>query len=240
MGDPDLKQVVAHSVEAGLRGSVVPFEDGRLSYNLGLYRTDLQNDIVFINSPVLGRAYFANVGQTRRQGADAGLQLTTGRWLASLNASFTAATFRTGFTEAAGSNPQADANGNITVRPGDRLPGIPAALLKLGVQYKITPDWTVGGTAVAQTGRYLFGDEANLTPQLPGFVVLNFNTSYQATPRIQIFGIVQNVTNQKYDTFGTFSPTASVFLAQAPNATNPRSYSPAAPVGGYVGLRITL
>lgn len=240
VGDPDLKQVIAHTVEAGVRGDVRPFEGGRLSYNLGLYHTDLQDDIVFVNSPVLGRAFFTNVGQTRRQGLDAGLQLKTDRLLAYVNYSYTDATFQTGFTEAAGSNPQADADGNVTVRRGGRLPGIPANLVKLGVQYKITDAWTVGGTAVAQSGTYLFGDEANLNPKLPAFVVLNLNTSYQVTPNIQIFGLLQNVTDQKYYSYGTFSPTGSLFLAQAPNATNPRSYSPAAPVGGFVGVRITL
>jgi hypothetical protein len=29
-----------------------------------------------------------------------------------------------------------------------------------------------------------------------------------------------------------------VFLAQAPNATNPRSYSIAAPIGGFGGVRV--
>ena len=163
------------------------------------------------------------------------MQLKTDRLLAYVNYSFTDATFQSGFVEAAGSNPQADANGNITIRPGNRLPGIPANLVKFGLQYKVTDAWTVGGTAVAQSGTYLFGDEANLNPKLPAYVVLNLNTSYQMTPHIQLFGLVQNVTDQKYYTYGTFSPITSVFLAQAPNATNPRSYSPAAPIGGFVG-----
>ena len=97
-----------------------------------------------------------------------------------------------------------------------------------------------GGTAVAQSGTYLFGDAANLNPKLPAYAVLNLNASCQVSPNIQLFGLVQNVTGQKYYTYGTFSPTGSVFLAEAPNATNPRSYSPAAPVGGFVGLRVTL
>ena len=59
------------------------------------------------------------------------------------------------------------------------------------------------------------------------------------TPHIQLFAEVDNVTNTRYYTFGTFSPTSSVFLAQAPNATNPRSYSIAAPIAGYAGLRVT-
>jgi hypothetical protein len=56
---------------------------------------------------------------------------------------------------------------------------------------------------------------------------------------LQLFANAVNVTNTKYYTFGTFSPTSSVFIAQAPGATNPRSYSPAAPVGAFGGIRVT-
>ena len=68
---------------------------------------------------------------------------------------------------------------------------------------------------------------------------MNLSTSYQLTPTVQFFASVENVTDAKYYTYGTFSPTSSVFLAQAPNATNPRAYSPAAPIGGFGGVRIT-
>ena len=238
-GDPNLKQVVAHSVEAGLRGTVRPTDDLRITYNLGLFHTTLDDDIAFVNSTTLNRAFFENIGQTRRQGVDAGVQLRTSRWLAYVNYSYTDATYQNGFVESAGSNPQADANGNLTIRPGSRLPGVPANQLKFGASYKVTDKWTVGATGIYQSGQYLFGDEANLTPRLPGFVTVNLNTQYQLTPNIQFFGLVENVNDAKYYTYGTFSPTSSVFLAQAPNATNPRSYSPAAPVGGFGGVRVT-
>ena len=117
----------------------------------------------------------------------------------------------------------------------DRLPGVPAHQGKLGLTYQFTDAWTISGVLIAQSSQYLFGDEANLTPPLPGFVTLNLSTSYQLTPHIQLFASVENVTDEKYYTFGTFSPTTSVFLAQARNATNPRAYSPAAPVGGFGG-----
>ena len=136
-------------------------------------------------------------------------------------------------------NPGSDANGNIQVQPGNRLPGIPANLVKFGVQYKATEAWTVGATAVAASGQYLFGDEANLTKQLPGYFVLNLNTSYQITPNIQVFGLVQNVLNAKYYVYGTFSPTSSIAFIGAPGATNPRSYNIAAPIGGFAGVRVT-
>jgi outer membrane receptor protein involved in Fe transport len=239
VGDPNLKQVVSHTVELGLRGGTAVGDGGRLNYNVGLYRSDLDDDIVFVNSVTLNRAYFTNVGQTRRQGVDAGLQYKTPRWSAYVAYSYTDATYQSGFVEAAGNNPAADANGNITINPGDRLPGVPAHQGKLGLTWSVTDAWTLGAVLIAQSSQFLFGDAANLTPQLPGFVTLNLSTSYQVTPHIQFFASVENVTDAKYYTYGTFSPTTSVFVAQAPNATNPRAYSPAAPIGGFGGVRIT-
>ena len=239
VGDPDLQQVVSHTVESGVRGSIAPFDGARLSYSLALFRSNLDNDIAFINSAVQGRAYFANVGTTRRQGVDANVQLKTGRWLAYVAYTHIDATFQSGFVEASGNNPAADANGTITVRPGSRLPGIPANQLKFGVTYQVTDKWSVGGAAIAASSAYLFGDEANLTAPLPGYFTLDLNTSYQVTKHVQLFAWVQNVTNARYYTYGTFSPTASVFLAQAPGATNTRSLSPAAPVSGFGGVRVS-
>jgi iron complex outermembrane recepter protein len=239
VGDPDLKQVIAHTLEAGVRGAFSTSPGAKLGYSLAYFHTDLDDDIAFVNSVTQGRAFFANIGDTRRQGVDASLQWTNDRWLAYLAYSYIEASYRTGFVEASGSNPAADPDGNITVHPGDRLPGIPANQLKLGAYYKVSDAWTVGATAIAASGAYLFGDEGNQTPKLPGYYTLNLSTTYQASRNLQVFAWVDNITDQKYSTYGTFSPTTSVFIAQAPNATNPRSYSPAAPIGGFVGVRLT-
>jgi outer membrane receptor protein involved in Fe transport len=239
VGDPNLKQVVAHTVEAGVRGTVSPFDGVKLGYTIALFDSTLDDDIAFINSVTQGRAYFANVGQTRRQGIDAGLQMKTDRWHAYIAYSHIDATYQSGFVEASGNNPAADANGNITIRPGNRLPGIPADQLKLGADYKVTDKWTVGGSLIAAGSAYLFGDEANLTPPVPGYVTLDLSTTYQVTDHIQLFAWVQNVTDTRYYTYGAFSPTSSVYIAQAPGATNPRSYSPAAPIAGFGGVRIS-
>jgi len=231
--------VVAHTVEAGIRGTLPAIGTAKLSYNVGLFHTNLDDDIIFVNSETLGRAFFTNVGQTRRQGVDAGLQVKTGRLLAYANYTYTEATYQTAFTEGGGSNPAADEDGTVSVKRGSRLPGIPQNQVKLGLQYQVTDKWSAGATGIVASGQYLFGDEANLTSKLPSYFVLNVNTSYQLTPHLQIFGLAQNITDRRYYTYGTFSPTTSVPIAQATNATNPRSYSPAAPVGGYGGVRIT-
>ena len=239
VGDPNLQQVVAHTIEAGIRGNVTPFDGARLSYNLDYFRSTLDNDIAFINSVTQGRAFFANIGQTRRQGVDASVQLKTDRWLAWLAYSYVNAIYLSGFVEASGSNPAADASGNITVSPGNRLPGIPAHHVKLGFSYRVTDKWTVGASAIGVTTAFLFGDEAKLTAPLPGYFTVNLNTSYQLTGHVQLFAWAENITNARYYTFGTFSPTSSVPIAQAPGASNPRSYSPAAPIGGFGGIRVT-
>jgi iron complex outermembrane receptor protein len=239
VSDPDLKQPVAHSIEFGVRGQLAPYSDAKLNWNVGAYRTNLDDDIIFAQSVILGTGFFQNVGATQRQGVDVGARLTSERWVVWANYSYIDATFQSGFIESSPNNPAADANGNITVQPGDRLPGIPANVLKLGVQCKVTDKWTVGVTGIAASGQYLFGDEANLTKKLPGYFLLNLNTSYQVTPRIQLFALLRNALDATYYTLGTFSPTTSVPIVQAPNATNTRSYNIAAPIAAYGGLKVT-
>ena len=239
VGDPSLQQVVAHTVEAGVRGQAHPFAGASLSADLAYFHTALDNDILFVNSPIQGRAFFQNVGSTLRQGVDLGIQLKTDRLLAWVAYSYTDAAFQTGFTESSENNPAADPAGNVQIQPGDRLPGIPANLFKLGLDYKLTGAWTVGGSGIYASGQYLFGDEANLTPQTPPYFVLDLHTSYQVTKNLQLFALLENAFDATYYTFGTFSPTSSIPIAQAPGATNPRSYSPAAPIAVTVGLRAT-
>ncbi len=239
VADPDLQQVVSHTFEAGVRTQSHPFADATLNSELSLYRTTLSNDILAVGSSLPGLMFFQNVGGTLRQGADLSLKFSYHRLSAYLGYSYIDAEFQTGFTEQSPSNPSADANGNIFISPSNRLPGIPEHVLKFGADYHITDAWTVGGTALAEAGQYLFGDEANLTPKSPPFFVLNLHTTYQVTKNFQLFAKVNNAFNAQYYTYGTFAPTSAVPIAQAPGATNPRAYSPAAPIGVLAGLRMT-
>ena len=75
VSDPPLKQVVARTVEAGLRGTK-ELNIGTLGWKLGGFRTNNTDDILAIPSPVLqGFGYFQNVGSTRRQGIEAEVTL---------------------------------------------------------------------------------------------------------------------------------------------------------------------
>jgi outer membrane receptor protein involved in Fe transport len=238
-GDPDLKQIVSVTEEAGLRGTAILPAGVLMGYDADYYRSATRDDIEFLQSPFnpIGSGYFSNVGSVRREGFDLGAHVDARRWQIYGSYSRTSATYGDGFIEQS-NNPGADANGNIFVAKGDHLPGIPENLFKFGGSYDVTRRWTVGVAATAQTGTYLYGDEANLTKPLPGFFTADVTTSYQVTPRVQVFGSVENVTDTKYYEYGTFSPPGSVYVAQAPDYDNPRSYSIAAPIGGVAGVKV--
>ncbi len=238
VSDPSLKQVVAHTWEAGLRGRFAAGA-GKVTWNAGLFRTDSDDDILFAGSAIQGRGFFQNVGSTRRQGIEAGIAYRQDGLLLHADYAYTDATFRTAFTAGSQNNPGADANGQVAVRPGNLIPGIPAHRLKLGVHYDVLPDWTIGATAIASSGRVLQGDPSNIAAKTGGYFVLNLNTSYRVTPNVEVFGLVQNATGAKYATFGGFSPVGLVPIQQAPGTTNTRSLTPGAPVAGFGGVRVT-
>ena len=155
-GDPDLKQIVVRTFEAGFRGAMPGPASSIFSYNADYYHSVTNDDIEFLQSPFnpIGSGYFSNIGNVLRQGMDLGMRLDATRWQVYLNYSLTDATFQSSFI-AQTNSPAADANGNITIMPGDRLPGIPEHLIKFGGNYKITPRWTVGVTALAETSSFL-------------------------------------------------------------------------------------
>ena len=123
VSDPPLKQVVAQTFEAGLRGAHDYGETvGTLSWKLGAFRTDSRDDILNVPDPIQqGFGYFQNVGQTRRQGIEAEVDFKAEKFSLFASYAYIDATFLNAF--ALGSNsPYADANGNIYVTPGDQIP----------------------------------------------------------------------------------------------------------------------
>jgi len=238
VGDPNLKQVVARTISLGLRGRWRPTSGARLRWNLDLFRAEDSDDIMLAASATPGLDYFRNIGLTRRQGAALGISLRTARWFAWINYSYTEATFQNSLSLNSPLNPAADAAGHIHVVPGDRLPGVPAHRLNLGLRYHPAPDWTIGLSAVVASGQYLFGDEANLTAPTTPYVLLNADAAWRIRPWITVFAQARNLLDERYATYGTFSPTTSVPTAIAPGASAARSLSPGPPLAVYGGIRV--
>jgi iron complex outermembrane receptor protein len=241
VGDPDLKQVVARTFEAGARGTVAAFGGGKLGWNADYFHTKDHDDLIYETTtynPNL--AYFTNAGATLRQGLEADLRYDTQRLHLSVGYAFTDATFQSPLLLGSDSNPGSDANGNEQVRPGDRIPGIPQHRGTAVVAFNLTDRWIIGGNAILQSAQYRFGDEANLTKPVGGYVLVNFNTSYKVTDAITVFGIVNNVTARRYDTYGTFGPIGDVPWPNVPGGvTDARTADPGTPIAGYGGIKVT-
>ena len=240
VSDPPLEQVVGHTYEAGLRGSSA-FADGRLEWKAGLFRTDSDNDIITLASNIAGRGYFQNVPQTRRQGLELSAEYKSSRWLVYAGYSYIDATYRFSAALASPNNPLADADGNIHVVSGNRIPGIAQHQFKAGVDYLVTPEWKIGADVVAVGDRYYVGDDANQNATLPGYAVVNLHTSYKVNQDVTLFAIVNNLFDSKYGLTGTYFEADGTVNAGLPITLNdPRTLVPGQPFAIYGGIRVKL
>jgi outer membrane receptor protein involved in Fe transport len=240
VADPSLKQVVSKTWEGGARGKLA---DG-WSWNSAVYHTELTDDIQFITTGAGGTGFFQNVGTTRRQGLELGVNGKIERLSLAVNYGFVDATFQTPFDANSESNSSADAGGVIHIKRGDHIPGIPSQTLKVRVGYELTPAWDVGTNIVAASSQYARGDENNhdVNGKVPGYTVVHFDTHYRINQNWQLFAKVNNVFDITYSTFGvlgdnslvgpgrTFDPDSNNWLAE-------QFRSPAAPRAGWIGLR---
>lgn len=241
VADPPLRQVVARTWEAGLRGASMSWGDNTLTWHIDAYRTSVADDIQLVASGVAGRGYFTNVGKTRREGVEAGVAALLGPFDLALDYAWTNATYRTAFDLNAGANPAFDDEDDLmTVQPGDHRPGIPEHSLKAAIDYAMTPDITIGADALYASGRYLVGDEANLNARTSGFTVVNAHAKARLSANTDVFLQVQNVFDTDYETFGAFAPVDAVPISGLPGISDPRSLSPGAPRAAYVGLRFRM
>ena len=245
-GDPpNLRQVVARTAELGVRGRTTGVT-GELTWNLSAFRTVLHDDIYGIATSV-SQGFFENIGDTRRQGIEAGLSYRAGRWSAFLNYSLVQATFESALLVPSPSNPYRDANGNIQVEPGDHLPGIPEQRLKLGIDYNMATAFTVGATVNVISSVYYVGDQSNQLAPLAGYTIVSLYSKYRPSPHLELFASVNNLFNRKYASWGILSDPTGVgapgippdAMTNGPGVDN-RFQSPAAPLEAFAGVRLTL
>lgn len=228
--DPPLKQVVSKTWEAGLRGEISNWNrTEHFDWSFGLFHATNENDIIQIADSQQGRGYFANAGETLRQGIEASAVYRAQRWMAYASYSFVDATFQSRNIIVSENNPQvttecdADfgipAEGEdgeeakcIEIRPGNRMPGVPRHRFKAGVDFLVTPKWVVGADMISVSDQYFYGDEGNNDAPLPGYTRVNVHSSYNITDHIQIYGLIENLFDNQYGIYGTYFNTE---LAQA-------------------------
>jgi iron complex outermembrane recepter protein len=261
--DPYLKQVVARTLEAGLRGKLA----GNIEWNAGVYRTLSSDDILFVGTST-SAGYFTNFGKTLRQGIELGLRGSQRRvdWFANysyLHASFQSAACLLGANNSTrGTAPECTAGGQddeIYVQKGDRLPGLPAHSLKLGLSWKAA-DWLrLGGDIQAFSSQYARGNENNQhqagtytdslgttrtyagAGKIPGYAILNLNGEVKLGGGWQLFAKLNNVFDKHYASAAALAQNpfdaAGAFQGNTATWQHETFVAPGAPRAAWLGLR---
>ena len=232
LADPPLDQVVTKSFEGGFRGTL----KSGVKWNVGAFHSINNDDIIFISTGGItsNEGFFDNIGDTKRVGVELGL---SGSWKELdwfTNYSYLEATFDDSFASSSPNNPLANANGDIAVEQGDRIPGLPEHNLKIGGDYHVTAKLTIGSDLVYNSDQYFRGDEANLLDTIDGHIVVNARASYQFNKNISVFANVNNLFDSDYETFGLLGDPSEILAG----FSNPRFVGVGAPISGYVGMKI--
>jgi len=221
-GDPPLKQVVTTTLEAGLRGS----RPGAWRWNIGLFRSDNKDDLLFVADDAAGFGYFKNFGKTRRQGLELGADLQLGAGITvGANYTWLDATFRSAEVVDGSSNSSNDAaadglpgvEGTIAVRPGDRIPLVPRQMLKLFADLALGSRWSLGADVSAIGSSPARGNENGQHQpdgvyylgggRSPGYAVLNLNAEFKPAAGLKLFAQVNNVFDRQYSSAAQLGPT---------------------------------
>jgi outer membrane receptor protein involved in Fe transport len=259
VADPPLKQVVARTLEAGLRGA----SESRLKWSAGWFRAENTDDILFLASQRRGFGYVVYYGKTRREGAEISLSGNYRWFTLGGNYTFLDATFQSTQTLVGASNSTNDegpgSDGNIQVLPGDQIPQTPRNILKTYLDFHPTPKLSVDLDFNAVGRSFARGNENNLHQPdgvyylgpgfSPGYGVTNLGAHYQITRHVQAFAQIDNLFNHRYYTAAQLNTTPfndqGQFIPRPfpddPDAVrNSTFYSPGAPRGFFGGVKFTL
>ncbi len=98
----------------------------------------------------------------------------------------------------------------------------------------------LGTDVIWVSSQWYIGDDANQNVKLADYWVANLHGSYQLTNELQIYGVVNNLFNRKFATFGTYFDPRAIANAIPDPPTDHRTVTPAQPLSIYVGLRAKL
>ena len=147
--------------------------------------------------------FFQNIGSTRRQGVEASGRARVGRGLdLYLNYAYTEATFEDRRRPGHSAPPrQRDRDGRRSFAL------VPRHRVNAGVIYRPWPWLGLSLDARYVSSQFLRGDEVNRQAPLPAFWVMDAGMTIKHRG-LEAFLKVNNVLDNRYETFGTFAPNA--------------------------------
>lgn len=259
-GDPPLDQVITRTVEAGLRGRV----NDNLVWNVGVFRAENRDDIMFVADDTSGFGFFQNFGKTRRQGAELGVTARFGAFDVGANYTFLDATYRSEeevLGEGNSTNEEgAGFEGTLDVEPGDRIPLTPRHIFKAFAGWRILPNLSLNADVISIAGSFSRGNENNehepdgvfyIGPgRTGGYTIANLGLDYSPIAPLTLTAQVNNLFDREYYTGSQLGSTgfssagnfvARPFAGPIVNGERPLLGStflaPGAPRSYWVGVR---
>jgi outer membrane receptor protein involved in Fe transport len=242
LADPPLKKVVAKTWEGGLRGML----GGGWQWNATGFYSTLHDDIQFISAGTQANfGYFQNVGKTRRKGVELGLNGSIDKLTLAANYTYLRATYESDVVFNSPANSSANADGEITAKPGDSMPGLPDHALKIRAAYDFTPDFNVGMNMLSFSGVYARGDENNADEngKVAGYTIFNMDANYRIGKGWSAFLKATNIFDKDYATLGVLgvnafnAPDRTFNTAGEAGWANELFLSPGSPQAAWVGVR---
>jgi outer membrane cobalamin receptor len=159
-----------------------------------------------------------------------------------LHYGFVDATYQSSFTMNSPANSSADAAGNIQVRPGNQIPGLPRQTLKLRLDYDLGASGSVGLAVNASAGQYARGNENNQSANgwVAGFTVMNIDARLLIARDLEVVAQISNVLDRRYNNFGVLGRNVFTGPDNTFDGLNPRNemfLGHGAPRGMWIGLR---
>lgn len=230
LADPFLEDVVTKSIEAGVRGTI-----GGIRYQAGVFTATNTDDILFQTT---GRStgLFANVDKTQRRGFESLLRGNNDKldWYASY--SFVSATFEDEFMVLSPNHPNANDDGELQVQNGDRLPGLPEHIFKLGSDYQLNEKLSLGMEVIYNSDQVIRGDESNDLDTVDGYALVNFRANYAFSSNFSVFARITNAFDTDYENFGLLGESPDEVLPSLAD-DRPLFLGVGAPRGAWLGLR---
>ena len=243
LADPPLEEVVARSVELGARGT----NRTGWQWSMGLFHAYNDNDIIWQTGATRAHGLFRNVDGTRRRGVEASIAKAGGTWRWQLDYSYVVATFDDDFDVLSPNHPanatadddeaHDESPATRPVERGDRIPGIPAHLLKANLAWSLTERVTLGADMIAVSGSHLRGDESNELDELDGYTVVNLRANYR-TDRFEAFLLVENLFDGDYENFGLIGEEPDEVVGLDDIGDDVRFLGPGAPRSIRLGVTL--
>ncbi len=122
------------------------------------------------------------------------------------------------------------------MQSGDRLPGLPEHIFKLGGDYNVGSHLSVGAELIYNSDQLMRGDESNDLDKVDGYALVNLRASYSMNRNFIVFARVTNLFDEDYENFGLLGEEPLEVLPDLAD-DRPLFLGVGAPRGAWVGLR---